>query len=52
VGALLLCGSPQTDYTVVNGRVVVRQGQLTTLELGPLLERHNALALQLASSAA
>jgi cytosine/adenosine deaminase-related metal-dependent hydrolase len=48
VGALLLCGSPQTDYTIVNGRVVVAQGQLCSLELGPLLERHNAMALQLA----
>jgi cytosine/adenosine deaminase-related metal-dependent hydrolase len=52
VGALLLCGSPQTDYTVVNGRVVVQNGQLTTVDLGPLLERHNRLALQLASGAA
>jgi cytosine/adenosine deaminase-related metal-dependent hydrolase len=49
VGALLLCASPQADYTVVNGRVVVRQGQLTTVDLGPLVERHNALALQLAT---
>jgi cytosine/adenosine deaminase-related metal-dependent hydrolase len=48
VGALLLCASPQAAYTVVNGRVVVRQGQLTTLELGPLIERHNVLARQLA----
>ena len=48
VGALLLCASPQAAYTIVNGRVVVRQGQLTTLELGPLLEKHNRLALQLA----
>jgi cytosine/adenosine deaminase-related metal-dependent hydrolase len=47
VGALLLCGSPQVDYSIVNGRVVVRRGQLATLELGPLLERHNAMALQL-----
>jgi len=47
VGALLLCGSPQAAYTVVNGRVVVRQGQLATLELAPLLARHNRLALQL-----
>jgi cytosine/adenosine deaminase-related metal-dependent hydrolase len=47
VGALLLCASQQAAYTIVNGRVVVRQGQLTTVELGPLLERHNALALQL-----
>ena len=48
VGALLLCASPQADYTIVNGRVVVRQGQLTTLDLGPVVERHNALALELA----
>lgn len=48
VGALLLCASPQAAYTIVNGRVVVREGQLTTLELGPLVEKHNRLALQLA----
>ena len=49
VGSLLLCASTQADYTVVNGRVVVRNGQLATLELGPLVERHNALAMQLAN---
>jgi cytosine/adenosine deaminase-related metal-dependent hydrolase len=52
VGALLLCASPQAAYTVVNGRVVVRQGQLTTVDLGPLLERHNRLAVQLVQQAA
>jgi cytosine/adenosine deaminase-related metal-dependent hydrolase len=51
VGALLLCASPQAAYTVVNGRVVVRQGQLTTIDLGPLLERHKRLAMQLAQQA-
>jgi cytosine/adenosine deaminase-related metal-dependent hydrolase len=50
VGALLLCGSPQVDYSIVNGRVVVRQGRLTTLELEPLLERHNAMALRLVAA--
>ncbi|MEO6854905.1 MAG: 8-oxoguanine deaminase [Rhodoferax sp.] len=49
VGSLLLCASAQAAYTVVNGRVVVREGQLSTLELGPLVERHNQLALQLAA---
>jgi len=29
-------------------RVVVRDGQLATLELAPLLERHNRLAAKLA----
>jgi 8-oxoguanine deaminase len=51
VGSLLLCGSPQAAFTVVNGRVVVREGQLATLELAPLLERHNTLAMQLAEAA-
>jgi cytosine/adenosine deaminase-related metal-dependent hydrolase len=50
IGALLLCASPQAAYTIVNGQVVVRGGQITTVDLGPLLERHNALALQLALS--
>jgi len=47
VGSLLLCASPMTDYTVVNGKIVVRKGQLATLDLGPMLERHNNLAIQL-----
>jgi 8-oxoguanine deaminase len=51
VGSLLLCASPQADYTVVNGKVVVREGHLETVDLGPLMERHNRLALQLAQSA-
>jgi 8-oxoguanine deaminase len=51
VASLLLCASPQAAYTVVNGRVVVREGQLATLDLGPLVERHNRLAIRLAESA-
>jgi cytosine/adenosine deaminase-related metal-dependent hydrolase len=50
IGSLLLCASPMAAYTVVNGQVVVREGQLATLELGPLIERHNTLALQLAQA--
>ena len=48
VGALMLCTSPPAAYTIINGRVVVREGQLATLELGPVVERHNALAIELA----
>lgn len=48
VAALLLCASPQADHVIVNGRPVVREGQLTTVDLGPLVERHNRLARQLA----
>ena len=51
VGSLLLCASPMAAYTVVNGRVVVREGRLTTVDLAPLVERHNRLAGQLAEAA-
>jgi cytosine/adenosine deaminase-related metal-dependent hydrolase len=47
VASLLLCASPQVACTVVNGRVVVRDGQLTTVDLGPLVEQHNRLAIEL-----
>jgi 8-oxoguanine deaminase len=49
VGALALCASPQAAYTVVNGRVVVHQGRLQTVELAPLVTRHNTLAQVLAA---
>jgi len=51
VASLLLCARPQAAWTIVNGRVAVREGRLATLDLGPLVERHNALATTLVSSA-
>ncbi len=48
VAALLLCAPTPAACTIANGRVVVREGQLTTLDLGPLVERHNQLAIELA----
>ena len=52
IGSLMLCASAPAAYTVVHGRVVVDQGRLTTVDLGPLMERHNQLALQLVQAAA
>jgi cytosine/adenosine deaminase-related metal-dependent hydrolase len=51
VGALLLCASGNSDYTMVNGHFVVREGRIATLEIEPLIEAHNRLAVELASSA-
>ena len=51
VAALMLCASPEADHVVVNGRHVVDAGRLATVDLGPLVERHNRLAAQLAESA-
>jgi hypothetical protein len=51
VGALLLCSSENADYTLVHGRPVVREGRLSTVEMGPLIERHNQLAKELVMAA-
>ncbi|HEX4352461.1 MAG TPA: amidohydrolase family protein, partial [Polyangiales bacterium] len=47
LAALLFCSSVHTRHTIVQGKVVVRDGQLATLELGRVIERHNQLARQL-----
>jgi cytosine/adenosine deaminase-related metal-dependent hydrolase len=51
LAALLFCQVPRVQHSIVNGRVVVRDGQLTTLELPRLVEQHNRLARQLADAA-
>jgi cytosine/adenosine deaminase-related metal-dependent hydrolase len=50
VGALLLCASAQAEVVVVNGKVVVRDGEITTIDLGPLMESHNAFARQICAN--
>ncbi len=51
VAALMFCSSVNASYVVINGRVVVRDQHLTTLDLPVLLERHNRLASQLMEDA-
>jgi 8-oxoguanine deaminase len=50
VGSLLMCASQQAAYTIVNGKVVVREGQLATVDLPVLIEKHNRLAQELAQA--
>jgi cytosine/adenosine deaminase-related metal-dependent hydrolase len=47
VAALLLCHVPRVKHSVVNGRALVQDGELVSLPLGPLIDRHNRLAKQL-----
>ena len=47
VAALAFCGPVAAAYTIVNGRVIVREGRLTTVDLPGLIHRHNNLAAQL-----
>jgi 8-oxoguanine deaminase len=51
LAALIFCHVPRVKHSIVNGRVVVRDGELTTLELPALVADHNRLARELANAA-
>ncbi|WP_035059691.1 8-oxoguanine deaminase [Andreprevotia chitinilytica] len=48
VASLVFCASAKAALSVINGRVIVRDGELLPLQLPKLVERHNRLARQLA----
>lgn len=48
VAATLFCAPTRARTTVVHGRVVVEDGRLVSLDLPPVVERHNRLAAALA----
>ncbi|MBE2221871.1 MAG: amidohydrolase family protein, partial [Anaerolineae bacterium] len=47
VAAMVLCQPTGVDYSVINGKVVVENGHLKTLDLPVILERHNKIARQM-----
>ena len=47
VASLLFCHPQNVRHSVINGKVVVSDGQLQTIDLPRLIERHNRLARQL-----
>ena len=51
VAALVFCTPSNVDCSIIHGRIVVKEGQLATLDPGPLVERHNQLAASLMEAA-
>jgi cytosine/adenosine deaminase-related metal-dependent hydrolase len=51
VAAVVFCAPQEVDLALVNGRVVVQDGQVTTVDMGPVIERHNQLSRRLVSGA-
>ncbi|MET3355897.1 UNVERIFIED_ORG: cytosine/adenosine deaminase-related metal-dependent hydrolase [Xanthobacter viscosus] len=51
VAALLFCAPQQVSLSVINGRVVVRDGRLLTIDLPSTVRQHNAFAAELAALA-
>jgi len=47
VAALIFCAPASAAWSVIDGRVVVRQGKLVTIDLPVVLEKHNRLAKML-----
>lgn len=47
LAALVFCAPVKADYTVVGGRFVVKEGQMSTLELPMQIEKHNRAARRL-----
>jgi 8-oxoguanine deaminase len=50
VAALIFCGPVKTRHTIIHGKLVVEDGQLVSLDLPALLERHKQSALSLLAS--
>ena len=51
LAALFFCHVPRVAHSIVNGRIVVHDGRLATLDLPRLIERHNRLAAELVAAA-
>lgn len=47
LAALVFCTPVKTDYTVVGGRFVVKEGQLVTVDVSSLVAQHNRAAERL-----
>jgi cytosine/adenosine deaminase-related metal-dependent hydrolase len=48
---LIFCHPQRVDLSIIDGEVVVEDGQLLTIDLGPIIERHNRISRALVDSA-
>jgi len=47
VAAIVFCAPRGVDFSMINGRVIVQDGRLTSVELESIIERHNAISKRL-----
>jgi cytosine/adenosine deaminase-related metal-dependent hydrolase len=47
VAAVLFCAPQVADHTVVNGRFVVKNGEVVTVDMWKVVERHNRIAREM-----
>jgi cytosine/adenosine deaminase-related metal-dependent hydrolase len=49
VAAVVFCAPERTRTTVINGKVIVRNGEMTTMDMAPVVETHNRHAARMAA---
>jgi len=47
VASLLTCVPAQAWLSIINGRIIVQEGQFLPFEIGPVVERHNQLSMEM-----
>ncbi len=47
VASLVTCAPTQVWLSVINGRIIVKDGEFLPFELGPVIERHNQISLEM-----
>jgi cytosine/adenosine deaminase-related metal-dependent hydrolase len=50
VAATVFCAPQKARYTVIDGRIVVEDGRITTVDMAPVLEAHNRFSRGLAGA--
>jgi cytosine/adenosine deaminase-related metal-dependent hydrolase len=51
LAATVFCQPPErVDFSVINGEVVIEEGRLLTLDLPPVIARHNEIARRLVNA--
>ena len=47
MAAVLFCAPQQARHTVINGKPVVRDGEIVTMDMSPVIATHNRCAAKL-----
>lgn len=47
LAALFLCSVPKVDLSIINGKIIVQDGNLLTLDLEKHIQKHNQIAVEM-----
>lgn len=44
LASIFLCAPPTVDFSIINGKVIVEDGELKTIDLDKIIQKHNKIA--------